>query len=247
VLVVLPAITWQGLNAVDGDTDGFTETLEDSDMVGVARPFADGRLPAGFAANVAPLMRFLGRRDYDLTTDLALARGKGPQLAGHSGVLFPGAQRWLTDKVDLGLRNYVLGGGRVAYFGGDSFRRSVRLTEDSLAGPSRPNATNVLGERTTIRTGDPAPIVKSKDDLNLFAGTDGLVGQWRVLEPSTARVGNVKLLTAAGRDPGNPALVGYQLGKGTVVRVGVPGWAATLDQDGEEAKVTKRIWALLSR
>ena len=116
----------------------------------------------------------------------------------------------------------MLGGGKVASFGTDSFRRSVRLTTDALAGPSKPNATNLFGERTTVRTGDPAPIVKSKDDLGLFAGTDGLVGQWRVLEPSTARVGNVKLLTAAGRDPASPALVGYQLGKGIVVRVGVP-------------------------
>jgi hypothetical protein len=247
VLVVLPAMTWQGLNAADGDSNGFTETLDDSDMVGLARPFAGGRLPAGFAADVAPLMRFLGRRDYDLTTDLALARGKGPQIAGHRGVLFPGDERWLTDKLDLQLRDYVQGGGKVAWFGGDSFRRSVRLTESSLAAPTKPNATNVFGERTTTKTGDPAPIVKSRDDLNLFAGTDGLVGEWRVLEPSTARVGNVKLMTAAGRDPQSPALVGYRLGKGTVVRVGVPGWAATLDQDGEEATVTRRIWALLSR
>jgi hypothetical protein len=247
VLVVLPAITWQGLNAVDGDSSGFTETLEDSSAVGIARPFAGGRLPVNFARDVAPVMRFLGRRDYDLTTDLALARGKGPQLAGHKGVLFPGAERWLTDKLNLQLRDYVQRGGKLAYFGGDSFRRRVRVTTDALAGPSRPEATNVFGERVDVRSGDPAPIVRSKDGLKLFAGTDGLVGGWRTLERSVARVGNVQLLTAAGRDASRPALVGYRLGKGTVVRVGVPGWAATLADGGEEAKVTKRIWALLSR
>ena len=37
VLVVLPAIAWQGRNAVDGDRDGFDETLEDSHAVGVER------------------------------------------------------------------------------------------------------------------------------------------------------------------------------------------------------------------
>ncbi|MEA2480588.1 MAG: hypothetical protein QOJ07_2510 [Thermoleophilaceae bacterium] len=247
VLVVLPAITWQGRNAADGDASGFTETLDDSSAVGAARPFAGGRLPDGFAADVAPLMRFLGRRGYDLTTDLALARGHGPPLAGHSGVLFPGSERWLTDSLDLGLRGYVNGGGKVAFFGGDSFRRRVRVSGDLLSGPSAPERVNVFSERTSIATGDPAPIVRSKDALKLFAGTDGLVGNFTRLERSDALVAGAKLQTAAGRDPGHPALVGYRLGKGTVVRVGVPGWAAALASGGEEATVTKRIWALLSR
>ena len=47
VLVVLPAITWQGRNPYDGDRDGFAETLDNSPSVGTDRPFADGRPPAG--------------------------------------------------------------------------------------------------------------------------------------------------------------------------------------------------------
>ena len=247
VLVVLPAIAWQGRNAVDGDRDGFPETLDDSGEVGVDRPFADGRPPAGYASRVAPLMRFLGRRDYDLTTDLALARREGPQLREYQGVMFVGDSRWLPTALNRRLRDYVEGGGKVASFGRDSFRRRVRVTDETLEGPSRPERTNVFGERTSMARGEAAPLVRYQDGLNLFAGTDGLVGLFGELERSDGLVGGAKLETAAGRDPKRPAFVGYRLGDGVVVRVGVPGWASALDDGEEEAKVTRRIWALLSR
>ena len=247
VLVVLPTIAWQGANAVDGDRDGFDETLEDSNQVGIERPLADGRLPAGFAARVAPLIRFLGRRRYDLTTDLALARGDGPRLRDHQGVLFAGDERWLPTKLNGQLRDYVEGGGKVASFGSDSFRRRVRVTRNALSDPSQPERTNVFGERTSPATTEPAPLVRYKDALNLFKGTDGLVGLYDRLERSDGLVGGAKVATAAGRDPQRPAFVAYTLGDGIVVRVGVPGWTAALDDRGEEATVTKRIWALLSR
>jgi hypothetical protein len=247
ILVVLPTITWQGLNSYDGDQSGFPETLNDSSRVATNRPFADGRLPTGFAADTAPLMRFLGRRDYELTTDLALARGRGPELRDHQGVLFAGPERWLTDRVDLALRRYVEGGGNVAFFGGDSFRRTVRLGENLLRNPSRAERTNIFGERVANRQIESAPIEETRDDLKLFAGTDGLVGNWSELEESEGFIRGAKPMTAAGFDPKRPALVGYGLGDGIVIRVGVPGWVGTLDQDGEEAKVTNRIWRLLSR
>jgi hypothetical protein len=247
ILVVLPTITWQGINSFDGDQSGFPETLDDSSRVAANRPFANGRLPVGFAAETAPLMKFLGRRDYELTTDLALARGRGPDLREHQGVLFAGPERWLTDRLDLALRRYVEGGGNVAFFGGDSFRRTVRVSDDLLRSPSRPARTNIFAERVSEQKIEPAPIEETKDELNLFAGTDGLIGDWSVLEQSDGLGRGTELLTAAGRDPKRPALVGYKLGDGIVVRVGVPGWVGTLDQDGEEATVTRRIWRLLSR
>lgn len=251
VLVVLPAIAWQGRNPVDGDSDGFDETLDDARSVGLERPLAGGRLPAGFAAKVAPLMRFLGRRDYDLTTDLALARGRGPKLRFFQGLLFVGDERWLPAPLNRQLRAYVEGGGRVASFGTDAFRRRVNVSRRSLSDPSNPERTNVFGERTgalvRVPELDAAPLVRDRDELGLLAGTDGLVGLWRVFEPSAGLIPDARLETAAGRDRGRPALVGYRLGEGIVVRIGVPGWAAALDDGQEEASVTRRIVALLSR
>jgi len=248
VLVVLPAIAWQGRNAVDGDRDGFDETLDDSRTVGATRGLADGRPPAGFVTRVAPLMRFLGRRDYDLTTDLALARGSGPKLRAYRGLMFVGDERWLPGPLNRRLRSYVQGGGKVASFGTDAFRRRVNVTDELLADPSRPERTNVFGERTSAAASDdPAPLVRERDGLKLFAGTDGLIGLFDSFERSDGLVGGARLATAAGRDPGKPVFVGYRLGNGVVVRVGVRGWAAALDDGDEEAKVTKRIWALLAR
>ena len=47
VLVVLPAITWQGANAVDDDGDGVPNTLGSGETAHIDRPLAGG-LPAGF-------------------------------------------------------------------------------------------------------------------------------------------------------------------------------------------------------
>src|SRR3954471_11758952 len=130
VLVVLPAITWQGLNPVDDDTDGFPDPLDSASAVALARPFASGHVPAGLGGQIRPLLRFLAREHlaYDITTDLALARGAGPQFDSRPGVVFAGSERWFTEPLDARLRRYVESGGRVAQFGGDSFRRTVVLS-----------------------------------------------------------------------------------------------------------------------
>jgi hypothetical protein len=74
-LVVLPVLTWQGLNRVDDDADGFGDRLPFSESIRVDRPFAGGGTPPRFDAEVSPLLRWLDRErlPYDLSTDLALA------------------------------------------------------------------------------------------------------------------------------------------------------------------------------
>src|SRR5262249_47007037 len=140
VLVVLPAITWQGLNPVDDDNNGFANTLSAGDPVQANRYFAHGEPPAGLDERVIPLLRFLARErlPYELTTDLALARDTGPGISGRPGVLFAGDETWLTDKLDLALRDYVDKGGKVASFGTDAFRRLVALGPNTLQDPSEP-------------------------------------------------------------------------------------------------------------
>ena len=90
ILVVLPALTWQGQNVADDNGDGIPDTLDTGGPVSLARPLAAG-LPAGFADEAA----FLAYLDhahlpYDLTTDLGLIDGVGPGLFGHAGVVFAG-------------------------------------------------------------------------------------------------------------------------------------------------------------
>ena len=79
-LVVLPVITWQGLNRFDDDLDGFPDDLTDGRRVALSRPYANGRLPLGARTQAAPLLAFLDRArlPYDLTTDVSLSEGRGP-------------------------------------------------------------------------------------------------------------------------------------------------------------------------
>ena len=250
VLVVLPTITWQGLNPVDDDADGFPDTLEDARSVPLARPFASGRLPAGFGTEIAPLLRFLraSRLPYDLTTDVALAQGSGPKLEGHPGVVFAGSERWFSEPLDARLRAYVEGGGRVASFGTDAFRRTVEVSPTALAAPSPAQETNALGEQTAEASSAAAPLVVNPGDtLGLFARADNFIGLFTRFEQSQQRVSGAALLASAGRDPEKPAFVAYRLGSGTVVRVGTPEWSRALSSDPEVANVTTSLWSYLSR
>jgi hypothetical protein len=251
VLLVLPAIAWQGGNQVDDDADGFANTLSAGDAVGVDRPFAHGQPPAGLRDKLDPLLRFLAREraPYEITTDLALAQNRGPQLAGHSGVMFVGDETWLTDKLDLALRAYVDGGGRVASFGTDAFRRRVGLGDRQLTDPTRPERFNVFGEQVNEASIQQAPmVVNQPDTLGLFAGVSGgLLGEFDQFEQSQRLVGGTQVLSSAGRDPKHPAFVAYRLGKGIVVRVGTDEWAQKLAGNVEVTDVTRRVWSLLSR
>jgi hypothetical protein len=249
VLVVLPAISWQGLNPVDDDGNGFPNTLLDSQQVAIGRPYAGGRLPDGFRRETAPLTAFLTEQAqrYDITTDLALARGRGPRLAGHRGVLVAGSALWLTERLDAQLRAYVERGGRVASLGADSFRRTVSLTATRLTSPSPRQEANVFGEQTSASSSEAAPLVVHSDSLGLFRGTDGFVGLFTRFEQQQALVAGAHVLTAAGRDPDHPAFVAYRLGKGLVVRAGTPQWARATGDDSQVAAVTRSTWDLLSR
>jgi hypothetical protein len=247
---VLPEITWQGLNPVDDDADGFPDTLDDAPSVPLARGFATTPgTPAGLATEVAPLLRFLdasGLR-YDLTTDLALALGNGPPLGNRPAVVLAGSERWFTESLDSRLRAYTEGGGRVASFGTDSLRRTVTVSPTQLSSPGPPQQTNTLGEQTAAISSAAAPLVVNSDALGLFARTDGFVGLFTRFEQSQGRVAGARVLTAAGRDPSHPAFVAYRLGRGLVVRVGTPEWSSSLQTDPEVANVTRNLWSLLSR
>lgn len=249
-LVVLPAIDWQGNNLVDDDADGFPNTLSGGEAVDIGRPFAHGLPPVGLRDQVDPLLRFLARErtPYEITTDLALAQGRGPQLRGHTGVMFVGNETWLTSKVNLALRSYVEAGGKVASFGTDSFRRGVGLAGTHLINPSAPERVNVFGEEVSDARIQQAPMVVNQDSLGLFAGVSGgLLGSFNQFEQSQRLVGGTQILSSAGRDPKHPAFIAYRLGKGIVVRAGSSEWASSLAGDVELTDVTRRVWSFLSR
>jgi N,N-dimethylformamidase beta subunit-like protein len=250
-LVVLPALTWQGLNRVDDDADGFADRLPFAHVVRLDRPFKDGALPERFDAEVSPLLRWLDRErlPYDLTTDLALARHEGPALGNAPGVAFAGSELWLPDELLKRLRDYVADGGRLAAFGADSFKRAVTLKGSVVSDPTPPRREDALGERTKLVKTSAAPLTVFDDGLGLFEGVSGFVGNFTVFETSTGFPESARRMTEAGRDAGQPAFVAFGLGGGIVVRAGTPQWARELNESAlslELPQVTKRIWKLLS-
>ena len=253
-LVVLPAISWQGVNPFDSDLDGFADTLANAAAIPADRPYAGGRLPAALVRESSPLLSFLDRAGlaYDLTTDLSLTRAEGPALGNAPGVAVGGSAIWLPRRLrDRLLSEVETEGKTVAVFGGQSLRRSVALIGDRLRFPSPPRPDDLFGERTRPeRVDPPAPLSVDEDRLRLFSAVDSLFGEFSLIERSVSLPEDARLLSAAGREPGEPAFVGYRLGDGTVIRVGSPQWTRQLDEralDVEVPRVTKRIWQLLGR
>jgi FlgD Ig-like domain len=250
-LVVLPTMSWQGLNPVDDDADGFADTLPAGGPVRLDRYFADGGLPPRFGRG-APLLEYLDRAalPYDLTTDVALARGEGSGLEDAGGVAFAGSALWLPDGLLQRLRDYVMDGGRMASFGADALRRSVRLGGETLSDPSPRRPRDAFGERTELASGGRSPLEVLQDDLGLFEGLTSPIGHFTEFELSLGLVPDAERAAVAAAGGGDqPAFVAYELGDGLVVRSGTPQWARELDEARlavEVPQVTNRIWRLLS-
>jgi FlgD Ig-like domain len=251
-LVVLPAMSWQGLNPVDDDLDGFADALPEGRSVGLTRPFRGGGLPPRFSAEVGPLLRYLDRDGlaYDLTTDVSLARGEGPSLGNAPGVALAGSALWLPEPLMRRLRDEVEDGLRVASFGADALRRTVRLDRDRLVDPSDRRRVNAFGEGTGLLRTTSAPLTVFEDGLGLFEDLDAFFGDFTVFEESDGLPTESRRIATAGRDPRRPAFVAFGLGGGLVIRSGTPQWASELEEErlGEEVPlVTNRIWRLLAQ
>jgi hypothetical protein len=250
-LVVLPAISWQALNRVDDDHDGFADSFPQARSLALGRPFAGGGLPPRFAAEVAPLLRWLDREHlaYDLTTDLSLARGEGPALGNAPGVAFAGSALWLPEPLLKRLRDEVADGLRVVSFGADALTRSVRIRDDRLIDPRRLRAS-AFGEVTAPLRTSPAPLTVFEEGLGLFDGLDEFIGDFTEFEESRRMAAGARRIASAGRDPDAPAFVAYGLGGGIVIRSGTAQWAGQLEESAlseEVPAVTRRIWRLLAQ
>jgi hypothetical protein len=253
VLVVLPVTTWQGTNPLDDDGDGRPDTLGAGLPVRIARPYAEGGLPAQLPQQEALLLAQLDRtsRRYDLTTDVALARGEGPRLAGHRGVILAGDTRWLDAGVARNLRAFVRSGGRLLSVGTDSLRRSVTLdnARDSAVNPTPATARDLFGARLRPVVREPVSLVNVVDEVELFGGTEGLFPGIDAYEQTLdVRGGARAIAAAAATQPGDrQVIVASRLGDGLVIRPGIPDFSAKLRSSPDLATFLDSTWTLLRR
>jgi hypothetical protein len=256
VLVVLPAVAWQGLNPVDDDGDGMPNTLAAGGSVQLARPLAPA-LPPGLRDQEGALLRYLDANllRYDLTTDVAVATDAGPPLAGHHGVVLAGDERWITPRFRMLLRDYVQGGGRVWSLGTDGLRRAVRLRDGVLSAPSAPQPADALGARPRQplqRVGGTGSatmtIYQDAPALGLFSNTGGAFSGYDAYESLVPFAAPAKLLSAAGPEAGTPVIAAWQLGEGVAIHTGLPQLAAkALAGDADADALVQRIWTLLAQ
>ena len=210
---------------------------------------------------------------YDLTSDLDLDDSTNPRATDRKGVLLAGPLRWVTRALAGRMRHYVEDGGRLAYFGPDTLRRGVTLGErdagdaGTLSRPTQPTDTDALGARIfKPRTvSPPATLIQLDGDpaYGLMTGVDqnGLPGFTQLEESARALPAHAKLLAGVGQaltdaeiaeaeqtgKPAReqrPALTAEQLGKGTVIRVGLPEWTQRL-RDPVVAQVMSNIVDIL--
>jgi hypothetical protein len=148
------------------------------------------------------------------------------------------------------LRDEVSDGLRVASFGADALRRTVRLRGDRLLDPGARRRVDAFGESTSLLRTSGAPMSVFQDGLGLFEDLDAFFGDFTVFEESAGLPTESRRIASAGRDPRTPAFVAYGVGGGMVIRTGTPQWARELEEArlGEEVPaVTNRIWRLLAQ
>jgi flagellar hook assembly protein FlgD len=243
VLVVLPALTWQGENPVDDDDDGLPNTLTAGDTISLARPYAHG-LPAGISgeAGLIAYLRSTGK-PFSLTTDLALPS----DLDGYSGVVFAGSERWLPAQEGSALSTYVEQGGHIMSLGLDALRRSVTVSGQTASDPSAAHPTDdLLARPGQVHATHGSLLLADQDALGLFKGTGKTLTGFDHYQSFGPVQAPAKLQSAAGVSPSSPAVIGYSLGKGDVVDVGLPGFGSRLAHNVSAQALVNSAWTLLT-
>lgn len=248
VLVVLPELTWQGENEVDDDGDGVPNTLTAGLPIRLQRPFAHG-LPAGFAAE-AGLLAYL-RADhlrYALTTDLDLIAGGDALLSHYSGLLFAGSERWFPAGAGSAISTWVEQGGHVLSLGIGALQRTVTISGGSALDSSAAHPVDALLARPlSVHLTGGSLLLVDRNRQGLFSGSAQALTGFRDYQAFGPVQAPARLLTSAGVSAGSPAVIGYALGKGAVVDVGLPGFGATLARNVTASELMDRAWRLLLR
>ena len=190
------------------------------------------RPAGGLPAREAPTISWLDHthRSYDITTDLALALGQGPQARRAPGRADP--RRRALDHAGASARSCARScatAGGSPRWGPDSLQRRVRISPQRPAVRARrPRRRRTCSARSCGRCSTArSRCSRSRDDLQLFAGHERHAGPVRRLRGDAARSGREADLAsdaviASGGPLGRPVVVAVDFGKGKVIRTGLP-------------------------
>jgi hypothetical protein len=247
VLVVIPQASLIGGAQVDDDGDGAPDTLARGVRVETGRVPVAPELPADLTRHIAPLLRALDRkaRRYDLTTDLALARGEGPVLRGHTGVVLAGRAEFVDRGMQRQLLRWVNRGGRLWVSEPSSLLRSVTVTSTAATNPTPAVTLDPFGfELAPLQV--VSRVDQASDRAGLWRGTDGRFDGPLTVEP-VVRSPSAGQKISEGTTPGGgrPVLQAVTVGRGIVVRTGIEGFGARSLRDPDAREFLRRLWSVL--
>ena len=201
LLVVVPAITWLGVDQVDDDGDGLPNTLETGGPVKWPRVIA-GDQGCRRRSPTRP------RRCSSSSTARASATTSPPTSRWRARATrarptarascWPARCAGSRARSRGGCARYVEDGGRLASFGTESLRRGVRVGGEPPVAPDPADADRPVrrppgADRrpAPARTATPLPLTALADDaaLGLLTGSDGVLDAFGRLEESAARPG----------------------------------------------------------
>ena len=246
-LVVLPAIRWQGLSPVDQNGDGVADLLSRGNAISLNRlmpPIKGG--PAGLRSDVLPLLARLGSQKIpvETTTDIALATGQGPALKSFHGLILAGEETWLPARMLASVRLWTKAGGHLLNLGTGSLLRTIVINGVTASRPSKAASTDAVGAVIGRPAVQPASLLVWMDKIGLFSLTGGQLDApigWsqtdRVAAPG-------KLVAAAGPEASKSAVAAWSLGRGLVIRPGLPTLARSAIGDPNAAGLLDRALRL---
>jgi len=247
VLVVLPAVTWQGANPLDDDGDGLPDGLGGGTTSRIRALRVLNGLPRGFNRREKPVLEWLARKRkrFEITTDLALALGEGPTIDGRRGVLLVGEHRWVVPAVGAALRRFVRTGGSVAALEPTGLHRSVKLRGPRLVEPGEFDPTDALGVTSAGAVRLDGALQIDGDEVGIFRGTDGRFDGYRVGWPVEGREPGERVAGAVDGE-GRVIIAAHRVGRGLAIRTGLPELARRLDDDDTD-ELLDSVWRRLSR
>jgi hypothetical protein len=151
----------------------------------------------------------------------------------------------MTAGLRAALRAFVTGGGHVLSLGTGSLRRTVTIAGGAARDPSAPARTDLFGARPAAPiVGNRLPVLAgARDPLGLFTTSAGAFTGIAAYQPSLPPAGSAA--STAGISGQQPAIVGFRLGRGAVVEVGVDDFGAAAGRDPNLRAVLSRAWRLL--